>query len=422
MKLRVDISIVFMTICVFFNVRQTDGQKGRKRDMMEDIQKTVNQLSTSVDRMDQRFSTFDSSLSLMSNRVEKIIDSVEHNKLNNKYLDEKLDRLDVKIRTIEESINTKISFITENVETIANDVKRIDSETDVKLRKMMNIMSDTYEMSKEVTILLKGRSGGGYIGNGDNEESDPIQEVQKKLLEQMSVMETSIVQQLSNVIKIGKETMTSLDTVNLEMLNIRDECVTKRQTTQQSDKRDVSFGSLFPNTKSSRDSSHSSQCPTLNITVLKQEIESQYESISVQIENEMTIIGSKIQEYMTACNTKTDNNNNTPINNPINGRSIPPLSGIPPIIINSSSTVSQIYTPSRNSIPPVDRSTAVRAGCQHSSELLAPKNCAELRRSGADCDGVYVVYVSNFRPLRVYCDMNDNGGGWTVRFISVRYM
>ncbi|GFU39182.1 techylectin-5A [Nephila pilipes] len=47
-----------------------------------------------------------------------------------------------------------------------------------------------------------------------------------------------------------------------------------------------------------------------------------------------------------------------------------------------------------------------------------PKDCEELLRSGVKECGVYTVWLSNRvtgeRPLKVFCDMETDGGGWTV--------
>lgn len=401
----------FCYILLFFylisNLSVGLSQKGRKNVyLMEDIQRTVNLILTSVERNSernaidwpQRLSSIENSILVISNRVEKMIDSIENNKLNNKLVDERLDRLESKINSIEESMTNKFNAINGKVEQIITDMKNGETVTDGKLRKLMNIISDTYQLNKEITISIKGRQGGAVIGSGDeNDGYNKIDEMQKKLLEQLSIVETAIVSQLSSINKLGKETLTSIDTINVEMINLRDDCHTQRTQEKTNRNYDTSYDDIYSSNRNGGNS-QAMQCPNVNISGIQREISYKYDLINNRIGNEMTKLETRINEFSNACNN--------------NGRTIQTE---PIIVANSSQVVKpmpQLVT-LRKTINPADKPTA-RSGCQHSSVLLAPKSCAELRRSGSNCDGVYVISVANVRMIRVYCDMNDDGGGWTV--------
>ncbi|KAL1785388.1 angiopoietin-4 [Sigmodon hispidus] len=67
----------------------------------------------------------------------------------------------------------------------------------------------------------------------------------------------------------------------------------------------------------------------------------------------------------------------------------------------------------------VQRLVRIIAQDQHSVSLKTPKqlfqDCAEIKRSGANTSGVYTIRVANMtRPLKVFCDMETDGGGWTL--------
>ncbi|PIK40827.1 putative fibrinogen C domain-containing protein 1 [Apostichopus japonicus] len=47
------------------------------------------------------------------------------------------------------------------------------------------------------------------------------------------------------------------------------------------------------------------------------------------------------------------------------------------------------------------------------------KDCYELYVSGIRCDGVYTIYPDGLPSgIQVYCEMESNGGGWTVSFTN----
>nr|GBN25781.1 hypothetical protein AVEN_52990-1 [Araneus ventricosus] len=54
------------------------------------------------------------------------------------------------------------------------------------------------------------------------------------------------------------------------------------------------------------------------------------------------------------------------------------------------------------------------------NNISSPIDCADILRNGYNKSGVYVIWpksrLTNDRPLNVFCDMDTDGGGWTVRF------
>jgi len=50
----------------------------------------------------------------------------------------------------------------------------------------------------------------------------------------------------------------------------------------------------------------------------------------------------------------------------------------------------------------------------HDSTKPQPRDCEDIKQSGATSTGVYTVYIDG-KPKQVRCDMTTDGGGWLVR-------
>jgi hypothetical protein len=48
------------------------------------------------------------------------------------------------------------------------------------------------------------------------------------------------------------------------------------------------------------------------------------------------------------------------------------------------------------------------------SFVAVSKSCASLYKAGFRYDGVYTINPDNSESFQVMCDMQTNGGGWTV--------
>ncbi|CAO2578347.1 Angpt4 [Lemmus lemmus] len=60
-----------------------------------------------------------------------------------------------------------------------------------------------------------------------------------------------------------------------------------------------------------------------------------------------------------------------------------------------------------------DQRTAAAVSLKVPKQLF--QDCAEIKRSGTNASGVYTIRVANMtRPLKVFCDMETDGGGWTL--------
>ncbi|XP_078665434.1 uncharacterized protein LOC144907898 [Branchiostoma floridae x Branchiostoma belcheri] len=93
----------------------------------------------------------------------------------------------------------------------------------------------------------------------------------------------------------------------------------------------------------------------------------------------------------------------------------------PVVEASVSSTMSAEPTAEATMMLPPGNSTALdlnRTTIHHEGKhTCAPgkcRDCAEIYEGGSTTSGVYLVTLQNNTPVEVYCDMDTDGGGWTI--------
>ncbi|XP_029772896.1 angiopoietin-4 isoform X2 [Suricata suricatta] len=99
------------------------------------------------------------------------------------------------------------------------------------------------------------------------------------------------------------------------------------------------------------------------------------------------------------------------------GRQSGALAGLERSLRAASSNSSLLQRQQRQLLESVQRLVRVVAqgpASEKAAEVVF-QDCAEIQRSGANASGVYTIHVANMtEPRKVFCDMEANGGGWTL--------
>lgn len=374
-------------------------------EMLEDIQGKVNTISDWIDSqpsgtkadyaaINSRLASIENHFYMTNNRIDKLVDWIETSKLNQQLLNDRLTKIEDRIKGIEEGTSNKIEGSIVAVAQVSRKVDQLENGTDLKLRKVVNVVNDVYDISKTmdgVLVALKdlveGLSCMGGRTSSDNPDEDRLDQMQRKVLEKLSITEAAIKTQLNTIDAVGKNTLASCDSVQASLLEIRDDCLMP-----------TGYGRK-PTRGPWQDYQSNTNTDTncLNATSLQKhetEIKQKFDAISSSINTEVGKVSAKLDEFTTSCRAKQQRGITVS-----NSQDLQAL----------AATVSR----ARSVIAPVDNPTARQTHCSSTSSLPSPKSCSQLFEHGATCDGIYII-MPRFRAARVYCDMTDNGGGWTV--------
>ncbi|RWS14002.1 Techylectin-5B-like protein [Dinothrombium tinctorium] len=345
--------------------------------VIKDIHGTVNDIYDMVYRNELNLRMVISNIAIVQSKVERTSDTLDLNKVNDNLIIEKLTKLENRLKSVEDASKQMIETIVNKMSTFETRIIQLDESIDGKLRKMNNVLTQVYEFSKDVKNVFE---------NSKNDErrldDEPtLNELKKDIKEQMSVLGVEIKSHLST---LGSNTLNlrgQLDIISSQLLQIQDDMPKSNGLRTQSSQIYASAAS-----------SSNIKCPAINTTDIMKSIDFKHIEVLNKIESEANRIGSKVETIKCISQEKDNNNENKRYSRP----NASPNDG----------TIRRI-----NTIRPSDGGRF--DSCTKITNSIEPQNCYQLRKNGATCDGVYRPEIQR-NPTKVYCDMNDAGGGWTV--------
>lgn len=297
-----------------------------------------------------------------------------------------LQEIDTRLRSLEETVENveqsveKTGETFQKMEEVDRRTNQMKDDLNQKLRKMMNVMTALYEMNKEMKTGMVTRSG-----NDDNDarstSSSTPNYATDFLLENLEEMERKIREQFSVLGNELRTEMTSLRIVASSAGSRCDSVYSEDEDLQESGTQ-VSASPRSGRRASGNSVSDSRVEDTLDVLV--QSLGNSTREIREEIHQGIQDIDSK-------------------------------LTNIGRMSCSEGLVTSESIVTSRK-VPPPQQDVAPKAEvCSKvARNVTSPQSCADLRRGGATCDGVYVIFPQNVRAVRALCDMTTEGGGWTV--------
>ncbi|KFM74364.1 Techylectin-5B, partial [Stegodyphus mimosarum] len=299
-------------------------------------------------------------------------------------IDSRLRSLEVSVSSMEDNVS-KMNLDAAKLEEIDRRTIQLKDDMNTKLRKMMNVITQLYELNKDMKSSigsprsdtqgeLKSESGSSYATEFLIEN---LEELERKIKEQFSILTSNIRSEVTSL----KIMTSSISCNNL------------------SDKEDEEW--LTP-----QDNARSAAGRQNGRAIDK--VENSLDNLVESLGRSTNEIRKDIQQGMKDIDKKLNNLT-------VLAKSVPqcdPL--IPSDSVASSRSIAPSYAKHPQLVVDDQKSTRGESCTKNVQNVQNPKSCADLRKGGATCDGIYVIFPQSVRAVRVYCDMTTDGGGWTV--------
>ncbi|GFU00907.1 techylectin-5A [Nephila pilipes] len=310
---------------------------------------------------------------------------------NIQIIQNKLQSIELTMGVLEEAMK-KLDFDPVKVNEIERRTTQLKDDMNSKLRKMMNVLTALYELNKDMKSNVESRSENKEQSNTESGSNsnyaaeflmENLDELERKMKEQFSILTSEIRSEITNLKVLQSNFGANCQPTAAE--NDEEEWFTPQDNARS-------------NRNSNGQTGRSLGRPINSMDNLVESLSRSTREIREEIQQGIQGLDSKLQNLTAIAQSH-------PICDSID---------------TSESTVT-----ARKAVMPFDRipiqnlDENSRRGKSDSctktvQNVPNPKSCADLRKGGATCDGIYVVFPKGRRAVRVLCDMTTDGGGWTV--------
>lgn len=310
---------------------------------------------------------------------------------NIQIIQNKLQSLELSMGALEETLK-KVDFDPMKVNEIERRTTQLKDDMNSKLRKMMNVLTALYELNKDMKSNVESRSENKEQPEGESRSNsnfaaeflmENLDELERKMKEQFSILTSEIRSEITNLKVLQTNFGANCQPTTVE--NDEDEWLTPQDNARSNRNSNGPIGRSLGR-------------PNNGLDNLVESLSRSTREIREEIQQGIQGLDSKLQNLTDIAQSQPK--------------------------CDSFDTSESIVTP-RKAVMPFDGApiqnldeNSRRGKSESCSKTVQnvpnPKSCADLRKGGATCDGIYVVFPKGRRAVRVLCDMTTDGGGWTI--------
>ncbi|GIY94728.1 techylectin-5B [Caerostris extrusa] len=298
----------------------------------------------------------------------------------------KLQNLEQSLSGVEETIK-KMDFDPMKVNEIERRTTQLKDDMNAKLRKMMNVLTALYELNKDMKTNAESRSENSEQPRSESGTTnyateffmENLDELERKIKEQFSVLTSEIRSEVTSLKILASTSSANCKSSTTE--DYEDEWLTPQDNARSGRPPIAQGGRSLARANNGLDNLVESL--SRSTREIREEIQHGIQGLDNKLQNLTAIAQS--QPKCSADSVITSR------------RTVMPFDTVP--ISNSDEN-------SRRAKSDTCTKTV--------QNVPNPKSCADLKKGGATCDGIYVIFPKGRRAVRTLCDMTTDGGGWTI--------
>ncbi|KAI1294230.1 hypothetical protein HDE_06094 [Halotydeus destructor] len=213
--------------------------------VLEEIKALIANHALTINPVVSKLNHIDNQMQLMSSKFDRLFEANELIKTNERLIMDKISGIDVRLSAIDHSIRTELT-VGQNASMThqSSNFDRMEQNLDSKIRKVLNVASNSYEETKSIRtgleqseLISSSQSARSFIPLRDPSSGHETQEMVRGLREQLTIHNYDVTRKVTTLEETAIKLTAYLNAIEEHQIILNDNFVTFSESLTESLKR-----------------------------------------------------------------------------------------------------------------------------------------------------------------------------------------